>query len=157
MFFTRVFCFQCLIVLPIKFMRKEQNIEVLNVVTGLNPWILSLVCRVSVTLNGTADHTDIFTTCAEVYKTVKENSDNRFDAGCRKRQLLSPTDLNSVLHSPRRSYSNYFNNLYVVVNFLSQAIVGFLLFMVMYANEVKNIRKIKITWAKQLTTTYTSL
>ena len=46
--------------------------------------------------------------------------------------------------------------IYVVVNFLSQVIFVFLLFlgMLMYANEVKTKGKIKITWDKKLTTTY---
>ena len=46
-------------------------------------------------------------------------------------------------------------NIDVVVNFLLQVIFGFLLFlgMVMYANEVENKRKEKITWDKKLTTT----
>ena len=44
---------------------------------------------------------------------------------------------------------------YVVVNFLSQVIFVFLLFlgMLMYANEVKTKGKIKITGDKKLTTT----
>ena len=50
-----------------------------------------------------------------------------------------------------------FVNIYVVVNFLSQVIFVFLLFlgMLMYANEVETKGKIKITWHKKLTTTYT--
>ena len=47
--------------------------------------------------------------------------------------------------------------IYVVVNFLSQVIFVFLLFlgMVMYANEIEKKGKIKITWDKKLTTTST--
>ena len=47
--------------------------------------------------------------------------------------------------------------IYVVVNFLSQVIFVFLLFlgMVMYANEFETKEKLKITRDKKLTTTYT--
>ena len=69
----------------------------------MNP-VISMSSKCSSEWN--CDHTDIFTTCEEVNIRVKENSDNPFDTGCRKRQLLSPTDLYSVLPSPTRSYSN---------------------------------------------------
>ena len=74
LFFNRVFCLSDSVL--IKFIREMLNIKVLDVVTGLNSWILSLVDRVSVALNRTADHTDVLTTYAEVNIRVKKNSDN---------------------------------------------------------------------------------
>ena len=51
----------------------------------MNP-VISMSSKCSSEWN--CDHTDIFTTCEEVNIRVKENSDNPFDTGCRKRQLL---------------------------------------------------------------------
>ena len=57
--------------------------------------------------------------------------------------------------SKQKTYAHVQFHVHVVVNFLSQVIFVFLLFlgMVMYANEVET-GKIKITRDKKLTTTY---
>ena len=53
-------------------------------------------------------------------------------------------------------YYYHHANINVVVNFLSQVIFDFVLFLgtVMYANEVERKWKINITWDKKLTSTF---
>ena len=69
--------------------------------------------------------------------------------------VLTTNVLNWKIHTS----THYMNSklIYVVVNFLSQVIFVFLLFlgMVMYANEFETKEKLKITRDKKLTTTYT--
>ena len=56
-------------------------------------------------LNRTVDHTDVLTNYAEVNIRVKKNSDNPAST-----QVVASLNFSySVLHSPRRSYSNYLN------------------------------------------------
>ena len=86
-------------------MGKELNINWgIDVGNGLNLVIQSIVGRVSTTL--TFSHSN--NAEVNVHVKVKKNSENRFDAGYNKCQLLSPKDY-GVLYSPRRSYANYFN------------------------------------------------
>ena len=60
-------------------------------------------------LNRTADHTDVLTTYAEVDIRVKKNSDNPPSTQVVANLNFSHQQAYSVVHSPRRSYSNYFN------------------------------------------------
>ena len=71
--------------------------------------MLSLVGRVSVALNRTADHTDVLTTYAEVNIRVKKNSDNPASTQVVANLNFAHQQTYSVLHSPRPSYSIYFN------------------------------------------------
>ena len=60
-------------------------------------------------LNRTADHTDVLTTYAEVNIRVKKNSDNPPSTQVVANLNFSHQQTYSVLHWPRRSYSNYLN------------------------------------------------
>lgn len=58
-------------------------------------------------LNRTADHTDVLTTYAEVNIRVKKNSDNPASTQVVANLNFSHQQTYSLLHSSRRSYSNY--------------------------------------------------